>query len=360
MAIKQVDVLIAGTLVALGFVQLVSDPPAHPEVAALLTLAMTMPVLVRQSWPLPVTVVLAVAAATYGVAIDPVPPFAGFISLLVVMSYTVSRHCRPAAAAAGFAAIAAALAITSILQPVVAWFEWVYPLVYGGGAAAAGLVVRRRTGRHVVDTETRVRAAVSDERGRIARELHDVVAHGLGVMVMQAEAADEVLDSDPGAARRSLGKVQETGREAIGELTLLLGLLRADDTANGHEPQPMLAELPSLVRQFEDSGREVELAMRGDLSALPTGVQLTIYRVVQEALTNVAKHSLTDRVQVHVTADGGQTEVVVADDGPPRVGSIGAGQGLIGMRERAGLYGGTLEAGPQGDGFRIRLEVPVS
>jgi len=360
MSIKPVDVLIAGMLVALGFVQLVSDPPAHAEIAALLTLGMTMPALVRQTWPLSVTLVMAAAATVYTVAIDPVPPFAGFLGLLVVMGYTVARRCRPVAAAAAFAAMITPVVVTGLVEPVAGWFEWVYPVAYGGGAALAGFIVRRRTGRHAVDTESRVRAAVSDERGRIARELHDVVAHGLGVMVMQAEAADEVLDSDPGAARRSLGKVQETGREAIGELTLLLGLLRADDTANGHEPQPMLAELPSLVRQFEDSGREVELAMRGDLSALPTGVQLTIYRVVQEALTNVAKHSLTDRVQVHVTADGGQTEVVVADDGPPRVGSIGAGQGLIGMRERAGLYGGTLEAGPQGDGFRIRLEVPVS
>lgn len=359
MPIKQVDVLIAGTLVALGFVQLVSDPPLHPEVAALLTLAMTMPVLVRQTWPLPVTTVVAGAAVAYALAIDPVPPFAGFLALLLVMGYTVARECRPWTAAVAFTLITTALIAVSLTQPI-AWFEWVYPMVYGGGAALAGLVVRLRSGRQAVDTKTRVRAAVSDERGRIARELHDVVAHGLGVMVMQAEAADELLDSDPGAARRSLGKVQETGREAIGELTLLLGLLRAGDQANGREPQPMLAELPSLVRQFEDSGRQVELTTRGDLSSLSTGVQLTIYRVVQEALTNAAKHSLARQVRVDVATAESRAEVVVADDGPRRHGSGGAGHGLIGMKERAGLYGGSLEAGPDGDGFRIRLEVPAS
>jgi signal transduction histidine kinase len=200
---------------------------------------------------------------------------------------------------------------------------------------------------------------VVEERGRIARELHDVVAHGLGVMVLHAEAADELLGSDPEAAGRSLRQVQRSGREAIGELTLLLGLLRETDPREGREPQPMLAQLPDLVREFESSGREVALTVDGDMGAVPAGIQLTVYRVVQEALTNAAKHSLAGHVEVAVAAGERQVVATVADDGPVRMGATGARHGLVGMRERAALYGGTLDASPAGSGFKVRLAVPL-
>lgn len=357
MSIRQVDVLVAGTLVALGFVQLVSAPPNHPQIAALLTLGMTMPLLVRRTWPLPVVVVSGGAATAYAFAIEPTPPFAGFLAL-IVMAYTIGRFSGTLATVAGLVCIAAAVVGTSVTQPT-APFEWIYPIAYLFGAFAVGRFVRGRSGRLVVETDTRVRDAVVEERGRIARELHDVVAHGLGVMVLHAEAADELLNSDPEAARRSLRQVQRSGREAIGELTLLLGLLRATDPREGHEPQPMLTQLPDLVREFEHSGRQVALSIDGDMGAVPTGIQLTVYRVVQEALTNAAKHSLARRVEVAVAAGDQQLVATVADDGPVRNGAAGAGHGLVGMRERAALYGGSVDASQTGSGFRVRLAVPL-
>jgi signal transduction histidine kinase len=357
MSIKQVDVLVAGTLIALGFVQLVSAPPDHPQIAALLTLGMTMSLLARRTWPLPVVVVSGAAATAYAFTVEPTPPFAGFLAL-IVMAYTVGRFSGTLATGAGLVCIAAAVVGTSVTQPT-APFEWIYPIVYLFGAFAVGRFVRARFGRLAMEANTRVRDAVVEERGRIARELHDVVAHGLGVMVLHAEAADELLGSDPEAAGRSLRQVQRSGREAIGELTLLLGLLRETDPREGREPQPMLAQLPDLVREFESSGREVALTVDGDMGAVPAGIQLTVYRVVQEALTNAAKHSLAGHVEVAVAAGERQVVATVADDGPVRMGATGARHGLVGMRERAALYGGTLDASPAGSGFKVRLAVPL-
>lgn len=357
MSIKQVDVLVMGALVALGFVQLVSAPPEHPELAALLTLGMTMPLLARRSWPLPVVIVSAAAATAYAFAIEPTPPFAGFLAL-IVLAYTVGRFCGALATAAGAVCIAMTVVATSVSQST-ALFELIYPLAYFSGAFAVGRFVRARSRRHAAETSTRVRGAVVEERARIARELHDVVAHGLGVMVLHAEAAEELLGSDPEASRRSLRQVQQSGREAIGELTLLLGLLRETDPREGHEPQPMLAQLPDLVHQFESGGREVALSVEGDMGALPAGIQLTVYRVVQEALTNAAKHSLAGHVEVAVAASDRHVVAEVSDGGPARSGAEGARRGLVGMRERAALYGGSLEASPAGSGFTVRLAVPL-
>jgi signal transduction histidine kinase len=357
MPIKQTDVLVTGMLVALGFVQLVSAPPPHPQAAALLTLCMTMPLLVRRSWTVPVALVSGAGATAYSIGIEPTPPFAGFLALMV-MAYTIGRFSGVVSTVVGLGGIAAAVIATSLTQPTEP-FEWIYPIVYFLGCFAVGRFVRTRSRRLVVETDSRVRGAVADERGRIARELHDVVAHGLGVMVLHAEAAEELLTSDPESARRSLRQVQRSGREAIGELTLLLGLLRKSDPGEGHEPQPMLAQLPDLVRDFEHSGRNVALTVAGDVEALPTGIQLTVYRVVQEALTNVAKHSLSGQVDVQVTVNGAEVVAVVADAGPSRMGAEGAGHGLIGMRERAALYGGSVDAARSGAGFRVRLAVPL-
>lgn len=357
MPTKQVDVVVTATLVALGFVQLVSDPPAHAQTAALLTLAMTMPLLARRPWPLPVVVACSCAATAYTLAIEADPPFAGFLAM-IVLAYTLGRFSGPLAAAAGAVCIATTVLATGITRTT-APFEWVYPVVYFVGALATGRLVRARSGRDLVEMQARVLDAVAGERARIARELHDVVAHGLGVMVLHTEAADELLDSDPDAARRSLGQVQRSGREAIGELTLLLRLLRESDPAEGHEPQPLLAQLPELVRRFESSGREVALTVDGDLDAIPAGIQLTVYRVVQEALTNAAKHSLARHVEVAVTTGERGLVATVTDDGPARRGAAGARNGLVGMRERAALYGGSLDASPAGSGFAVRLGVPL-
>lgn len=353
MTIKGSDVLIAGILIALGFIQLVAAPPEPAQLGALLTLAMTMPLLARRSWPVAVVAVVTLSATAYALTIAPTPPFAGFLAL-ILMSFTLTLECELRRAFFGLAIVAACVAVTTAAQPSVP-FDWLYPLVYLGGAAAIGRIVRLRSFRQSDENAHRLQSAVAAERGHIARELHDVVAHGLGVMVLHAEVADELMDSDPNAAHESLGRVQDTGREAIGELKLLLGLLRSADDSAEHSPQPLLAQLPALISQVDGARFE----MSGDVSRLPTGLQLAVYRVVQEALTNVVKHSLSKDVSVRVDYDEKRVLAEVVDSGPRRLGSAGPGHGLVGMRERARLYGGTVDAAQDRSGFRVRLVVPT-
>jgi signal transduction histidine kinase len=216
------------------------------------------------------------------------------------------------------------------------------------------------------------RRAVERERSRIARELHDVVTHNVSVMTIQAGAARKVLDTAPDQAREAMRAVEAGGRAAMSELRHVMGLLTmaADSDADGLDPaatadlapQPGLRELPSLASRVRDTGVPVELTVTGDPAPLPAGVDLTAYRVVQEALTNVVKHAAGARVSVTVDHAPGQVRVEVADTGglPTAEAGTGSGRGMIGLRERLAVYGGTLHAGrsPVG-GFRVRAVIPV-
>ena len=223
---------------------------------------------------------------------------------------------------------------------------------------------------HLLETERdqATRIAVAEERGRIARELHDVVAHAVSVMVVQADGASYAIESNPELARRALQTISETGRGALGELRRLLDVLRSDD-ADGEPrvPQPDAHALAELADRMRTSGVPVELET-DDLGDLPAGVSLGIYRIVQESLTNTLKHAgrgATAAVRVHRTGD--LVEVLVSDDGAGRVPQLAVsshrlpgGNGLIGMRERAHVYGGTLDVGPApGGGWQVRAALPV-
>jgi signal transduction histidine kinase len=225
---------------------------------------------------------------------------------------------------------------------------------------------------HLLETERdqATRIAVAEERGRIARELHDVVAHAVSVMVVQADGASYAIQSNPELAQRALQTISETGRGALGELRRLLDVLRSDD-ADGEPrvPQPDAHALAELADRMRTSGVPVELET-DDLGDLPAGVSLGIYRIVQESLTNTLKHAgrgATAAVRVHRTGD--LVEVLVSDDGAGRVPQLAAtargerlpgGNGLIGMRERAHVYGGTLDVGPApGGGWQVRAALPV-
>jgi signal transduction histidine kinase len=224
---------------------------------------------------------------------------------------------------------------------------------------------------HLLETERdqATRIAVAEERGRIARELHDVVAHAVSVMVVQADGASYAIESNPDLARRALQTISETGRGALGELRRLLDVLRSDD-ADGEPrvPQPDAHALADLCERMRAAGVPVELEI-GELGELPAGVSLGVYRIVQESLTNTLKHAgrgATAAVQVHRTGD--LVEVRVSDDGGGRVAQLTpardprlpGGNGLIGMRERAHVYGGTLEVGPApAGGWQVRAALPV-
>ncbi len=208
--------------------------------------------------------------------------------------------------------------------------------------------------------EEQARAAVANERARIARELHDAVAHGVTVMVVQAEAAEEMLSGDPERARQPLRKVQGSGREALVELRRLLGLLRDEEAETLRGPQPALADLEALIADVEEAGLPVELRVDGERVALPSGLDLSAYRIVQEALTNTLKHAGPATATVDVIYGDGALELEISDDGLGQAVSNGAGHGLAGMRERVALYGGELTCGPRAEGgYVVRARLPL-
>lgn len=236
----------------------------------------------------------------------------------------------------------------------------------------AGVRVRNRGERAALLARERVaeeRRVLAEERARIARELHDVVAHRVSMMTVQAGAAKTVAVDDPQAAVAAMAAVEQAGREALSELRHLLGVLRPDTESGGLGPQPGLADVPGLVEKFQAAGLDVSLTTNGMVAGLPAQVDLSVYRIVQEALTNVLKHAgPRTRTQVRLTIDGRHDDqhlaVHVLDDGngsPVLPGSSGGRRhGIVGMRERALLLGGRLDASPRpGGGFQVDAHLPV-
>ncbi|WP_236243250.1 sensor histidine kinase [Streptomyces sp. CC228A] len=230
--------------------------------------------------------------------------------------------------------------------------------------------LEERAARLEREREAQAKVAVAAERARIARELHDVVAHNVSVMVVQADGAAYVLDAAPDQARQALETISSTGRQALAEMRRLLGILRTGEheEAGEYVPQPDVGQIEDLVEQVRTAGLPVDFKIEGTPRPLPSGVELTAYRIVQEALTNTRKHGGPDAgasVRLMYFDDG--LGLLVEDDGRGAAqemyedgGADGSGHGLIGMRERVGMVGGTLDAGPRpGGGFRISALLPL-
>jgi signal transduction histidine kinase len=222
-----------------------------------------------------------------------------------------------------------------------------------------------RAARLEREREEKAERAVIEERTRIARELHDVIAHNVSVMVVQASAGEEVFDEDPARAREFLASVSSTGRAALAELRRLLGVIRAEDDRDveaSYTPQPGIEYLDELVRQVRETGLPVELSVIGEPRPLPEGVGLCAYRIVQEALTNTLKHADASGAMVNVRYVADALELQVVDDGrgSSAVNGETGGHGLIGMRERVALFGGELTASPRGShGYEVRARLPL-
>ena len=211
------------------------------------------------------------------------------------------------------------------------------------------------------EREERARRAVADERARIARELHDVVGHSVSVMTVQASAVRRLLEPDQENVREALVVVEQTGREALAEMRRMVGVLGHAEEAPALAPQPSLGEIERLVRHARDRGLPVEVSIEGDPVELPTGIDLTAYRLVQEGLTNAIKHARAGQAEVVIRYENGHVELTVSDDGRGGGDGGGSGHGLVGMRERVHVYGGELEAGPRPEGgFRLRARLPVA
>jgi signal transduction histidine kinase len=217
----------------------------------------------------------------------------------------------------------------------------------------------------VAEQAEQVSRALADERAQIARDLHDIVAHAMSVIAVRSGVARMVIDSDPDQARDALAIIEITTRRALHEMRLLVGMLRdpADHPAE-LSPVPGLADLDRLLADTAVAGVIAEVDIEGEARPLPPAADLSAYRIVQEALTNVVRHAGPTRARIRIGYRPSELDIEVTDDGPrgqaPRpIARAGGGHGLIGMRERAALFGGTLEAGPFAGGFRVRAQLPV-
>jgi signal transduction histidine kinase len=242
------------------------------------------------------------------------------------------------------------------------WVEILAEIVVTAGIPIAlGRMTFNRRRRVALDRDLAAREAVTAERARIARELHDVVAHHMSVMVVQAGAARAVAGKDPSGVSDALKQIEASGRTGLAEMRRLLEILKASDGENDLTPQPGLARLDELLDGMRATGLPVEMVVEGIPRPLAPGVDLSAYRIVQEALTNTLKHAGGASARVLLRYEIDALEVEVADDGRGDPGAGGGGQGLIGMRERVQLFGGTLDAGPRpGGGFLVRARLPVA
>lgn len=338
----------------------------HGARAGLLLLApvICLPLLVRRTRPLltlgATTAATAVAVAGWGVY-DPVP-----VGLAL---FTVADRCeRRVSLTAG----AAALAVLSVpLLSSVGWtnglgfvgrlLAFVVAWLVGDSMRARRMVVKELEDKaERLERERRLEAerAAAEEQARIARELHDLIAHNISVMVVQAAAADDVFEARPERAREAIRRVVDTGRTALTELRQLLGAVRTDGAE--YIPLPGLARLDDLVGQVRHAGLEVSVTIDGTPRPLPKALDLSAYRIVQEALTNTLKHAGARHADVAIRYRDDQLDVEILDDGAGHSNGGGGGRGLIGMRERVGAFGGSLSAGrASGSGYVVSANFPL-
>jgi len=295
-------------------------------------------------------------------------PFIG----LFVYPYAAGAYSDGRRAWLAIPAVYGAMTVMTLANDEFILGDIFFPGTFGAMFFLGGRAVRSRSRltaelheaalRATEEREAAAARAMADERRRIAREMHDVVAHSVSMMVIQAGGARRILDRDPERAQEAGALIERTGREALREMRTLLGVLHAEDEHAGYAPQPSLREIGSLVERARAAGVPVLLAVEGERRELPAGIDLAAYRVVQEALTNVVKHGGGAETQVTVRYQANAVEVTVADRGGGAMTTRleGSGHGLAGMRERVRVYGGELHAGRRrGGGFEVRALLPL-
>ena len=338
-----------------------SDVTHHRLGAALVALAITAPIAVRRRYPTLVGIGVPVLAALDHDIWD--AQFVGYPVATLCALYALTAWTPPRRFAFGLALIVTVYLGASLREGDVANNGVTFAVV----TAIVMLLVRRILGDRerratVAERERDVaaREAVVEERARIARELHDAIAHNVSMMVVQAGAERRVLDETSGSTREVLETIERIGRGALTEMRRLVGMLRSD-TADELAPQPGLGDLPTLVAQVREAGLPVELRVEGEPRELPVGIELSAYRIVQEALTNALKHAGEARASVQVRYGADSLELEVTDDGLGGQTPVASGgHGLAGMRERVTLYGGRLDAGRRpGGGFAIHVLLPI-
>ncbi|GAB2593122.1 hypothetical protein Aab01nite_36650 [Paractinoplanes abujensis] len=353
-----VDVLLAALFTGLTLATLYgwSAGPPSPALIVLAVLSVA-PIALRQVAPVFTMAVIVAALGVAGLVGGEGFPSGG-IGLLVAMFSVAMLRPRPVAAVL-FGVTVALLMVTWVAQRnETAWPQVMQSGLVLVGAWALGEATRRWSRRAELAAASAARA-VAEERVRIARELHDIVAHHMSVITLQSGLAEFVVDTDPPTAKAAMGTVSDAGRDAMLEMRRLLDVLRIDhDDDVDLRPQPGLDMLPDLVERMRDAGLTIDLTVDGARRPLPPGPDLCAYRIVQESLTNVLKHAGPDAKAWVALGYGEDTLTVrISDDGVG--GSFTAGHGIRGMRERAALYGGVLSAGPGPAGFEVLLRLPA-
>ena len=401
------DWLLITPLIVVAILTVVLDEPLQPKqrpwdvFGVFLVAVIILPVAYRRRAPLVVTAINI--AGTVPLLILNYPDTSAGMASLIVM-YTVAAHCKRRDALIALAWVAVII-IPVLVAGVFAYNEQlpigslIANIVIFGTAWLIGDSVRNR---RILMEELKFRAetaerqreddarqAVLDERARIAREMHDIVAHGMSVMIVQAGAARRVMEKHPDQAAEAMANIEQTGRDAMVEMRRLLGVLRdggveadlaadraADRASTGAPgsstpirreaaplaPQPGLQAVPALVEQWTTAGLEVGYQVVGELPELPTSLDVSVYRLIQEALTNTSKHAGPAHATVTVRAATGSLDITIEDDGygAAAVPGPGTGHGLIGMKERVSLFGGSVTAGPgKSGGYVVHATVPL-
>ncbi len=373
-----IDVVVVLTLAVTAVAQLWASPPAGlvggAGVHMVLAAAFSLPLLFRRRFAVAVFVTVAASAwlqFELGGGLGQ-PFFAVIIAL-----YAVGAHGSRPFTFVGPAAVVLQVLLADIPrlrdgapwdEVVPAWFILLF--VWGFGRwmrhrARAAVALAERAEAAERDRHEQAARAVTEERARIARELHDLVAHSIGVIVIQAQGAQRALDTSPDQAREALSSIETAGRSGMAEMRRLLGLLTDGGAGAGTLPQPTLNEIPDLVARLRATGVPVDLRVEGIVRALPAGIELTGYRMVQEATTNVLKHAGRVPVDVRLQYEPDWLDIEVIDQGPtdsmqPVNGHDSGSHGLVAMRERVSLYGGTLDTGPTtGGGFSVHARIPL-
>jgi signal transduction histidine kinase len=377
---RAIDVLIALVLAAAALAIVIgrlgtdSNFRRDDVLGTALVLLQTLPLAVRRSAPLGVLVAISAAVVIHsalGYQIVQAGTFGSLVAVYGAASLTDNRRGLIAAAvsavavAAFFATNRATWGLPNAVSTgatwAVAWLAGTFVRIRGEQVEEAGA----RAARLERENEARAREAVADERARMARELHDIVGHALNVVVIQAQGARRVLDARPEVAREALTSIESSGREALVDMERMLGVLSGTDADSGASgPQPGLAQLGGLAEHVAEAGIPVEVIVEGDRHEIPTSVDLSAYRIVQESLTNCLKHSGASRATVTVRYRPEDLEVEVVDNGRGSLESRGrvngGGRGHLGMRERVALFGGEISVGsdtPAG-GYRVWARLP--
>jgi MYXO-CTERM domain-containing protein len=362
-----VDVVVGlgvGLLDLVGSLVQAGQDPGEPRQTiggAALLLGAGLVLVWRRRWPMATSVGVGVLIVTYGVAELPDPPVYVAIVLSLATVAAFSTRIQTLGVLGLFVSSSLVAVVLSADSGPDDWYSVFVPAL---AALALGAAYRERLAAASRSRRSEVDAAVAGERRRIARELHDVVAHHVSVMVVQAEAGAAPAEArGDDAAVAAFDGIAGTGRQAMVELRRLLDVLR-DDRPTGTEPQPGIDRLPELVERVRSAGLPVAFAVAGEPRPVDDGVDVSAYRIVQEALTNVVRHAPSATARVDVAWSAGTLDLLVVDDGPgPAVwpDPEATGRGLVGIRERVALLDGDLDLGPAADGggFRVAARLPI-